>query len=126
MSENTPTDHTLPEENPSRKRGGRPRKEASEKQAYVIKLSTNERLYKKLQSLALQRDQSLAELVRDLCQEKQVKVLSKEQESLLSKLGEMATHLNQLSMLAYQQGFEEASDELFHIKNKLQIILKQW
>jgi len=97
-------DPDQPKTAPAARKGGRPKKAEADKRTKAIQVRLRPESYAYVQELAEQRQCSLADVIRDLCNG-DVTVITPEQEALLRQLATMTNNLNQLARKANTDGF---------------------
>ncbi|WP_246169438.1 MobC family plasmid mobilization relaxosome protein [Rudanella paleaurantiibacter] len=85
------------------RKGGRPKKADDEKRTKAIQVRLKPAGYEYVQQLAEQRNTSMADVIRELCNG-EVTVITPEQETLLRQLATMSNNLNQLARKANMDG----------------------
>ena len=114
------------EENVPKKKGGRPRKSEGSLRLRSINLRTTEASYQHLKATAELRRQSVADLVRTMCNDGQVVVINAEQETLLRQIAGLAVNLNQLTRQAHQGGYSTAAAAMGQVVQRINELLDQW
>jgi hypothetical protein len=105
----TRTPDATPATNASRPRkGGRPKKADDEKRTKAIQVRLKPAGYQYVQQLAEQRNTSMADVIRDLCNG-DVTVITPEQETLLRQIATMSNNLNQLTRKANTDGIRSVA-----------------
>lgn len=123
MTEFAPT----PRKDPERRKGGRPRKDSTEKKCHFIKVGFDELNFKKLKKRSRRMKASLSSIVYDLAINGKInEPLSQEMMDCFRKLAGMANNLNQLAHEAHIAGYEDVaavdrllSEKIDEVLNKL-------
>lgn len=106
-----PRPEPLPETSPikaPRGKGGRPKKADDDKRTMAIQVRLKPASYAYVQGIAEQRNSSMADVIRELCNG-DVTVISAEQEALLRQIATMANNLNQLARKANTDGMRSVA-----------------
>ncbi|ETN81014.1 bacterial mobilization protein MobC [Necator americanus] len=90
------------------RKGGRPKKADNEKRSKAIQVRLKPAGYQYVQQLAEQRNTSMADVIRELCNG-DVTVITPEQENLLRQIATMANNLNQLARKANTDGIRSVA-----------------